>query len=131
MTNQVSIPADTAPSAVTEDESDQVSAAADSLLKRMSTEMCDSFSPAQRQAVGKAVIEAKTRDFLVNLRLTLFGAFFNIIIGRENRNPVRQAHERRRHPLATPGNLFVLALIAIFGVTLGWISYQLVAHGGL
>jgi hypothetical protein len=131
MTNQISIPADAAPSAVTEDESAQVSAAADSLMNRMSTEMRDTFTPAQRQAVGRAVIEAKTRDFLVNLRLTLFGAFFNIIIGRENRNPVRQAQERQRHPLATPGNLFVLALIAIFGVTLGWISYQLVVHGGL
>lgn len=130
MSNPASVPADAKAAVVDSGDAAVTGKAADSLLSRMTPEMRDSFSPAQRQALGKAVTEAKTRDFLVNLRLTLFGTFFNVIIGRENRNPVRQAHERRKHPLATPGNLFVLALIAIFGLTLGWSGYQLLIHGG-
>ena len=129
MTNPASVPAGA--SAEIDPDDQQIDAAAESLLKRMPQQVQDSFTPGQRQALGVALTQVKTQNFLVNLRLSLFGCFFNIIIGRENRNPVRQAHERLNHPLATPGNLFVLALIGIFGMTLGWLSYQLVVHGGV
>lgn len=131
MTNPVSIPADAPAPADANPTDPQIDAAANSLLKNMPPQVQDSFTPAQRRAIGAAITQSKTRDFLVNLRLSLFGTFLNIIIGRENRNPVRQAHERERHPLATPGNLAMLALIGTFGMTVGWMSYQFVVHGGL
>ncbi len=131
MTSPASVPVGAPASADANPDEQQIAAAAESLLKRMPQQVQDSFTPGQRQALGVAMSQAETRNFLVNLRLSLFGCFFNIIIARENRNPVRQAHERQKHPLATPGNLFVLALIGIFGMTLGWLSYQLLVHGGV
>ncbi len=49
----------------------------------------------------------------VNLRLSLphfFGRYYlTVVAGRERRSVARLAEERRKHPLATAGNLLFLA----------------------
>jgi hypothetical protein len=101
------------------------------VFRRMPPEIRDSFSPVQRQALGKALAREEPARFPVNLRFTLLGVFFAFIIGRENRSAARRRQERIKHPLLTPGNLIVMLLACPFGVMLGWAVYVLLIHGEL
>lgn len=103
-------------------------AAADNMLERIPPEVRDSFSPAQRHALGVAITEAAPRRFLVNFRFTVLGHFVNFIVGRENRGAARRAAEREKHPILTLGNMVALLLVCPFGIALGWAAYVLLLH---
>ena len=66
----------------------------------------------------------------INLRLTLFGLAYLVILGgREQRSRVRRAAERKRHPLRTPGNIALMAGLAVVGLFLGYALRTLVFAG--
>jgi hypothetical protein len=56
----------------------------------------------------------------VNLRLTLpffkMRCYVTLVAGTEKRSPKRLVEERRKHPIATTGNIMILA---IFGIITG------------
>jgi hypothetical protein len=99
---------------------------ADQLFARLPQEMAESLTAEQRAAIRRAADDrAWTYDHPVNVRLSVplpFGRFFlGIVAGRERRNAVRLQSERLANPLATPGNLVLLAaavgVLILAGIT--------------
>ena len=90
------------------------------LLDRMPADVRDSLNDWQLAAVDRALDFNNPTRHAVNLRLTLFGrAYFVLLGGPEQRAPDRRAEERRRHPLRSPGNIAVLSLVALLGLAAG------------
>ena len=88
------------------------------------------LSEAQLAALDAALDANNPTRHVINLRVTLFGfAYLVILAGRERRNGARRAVERQKHPLHTPGNLAVLAILAALGLASGYALRTLVFGG--
>lgn len=108
----------------------QASPALQRVLLRMPMHLRASFTAAQLAAIDRALDANNPTRHLVNLRLTLFGlAYIVVLAGRERRDGMRRAVEREKHPIATPGNLAVLALLAALGLAAGY-ALRVLAFGG-
>ena len=91
------------------------------VLWRLPDTLRSSFTPAQLAALDKALDANNPTRHSINLRLTLFGrAYLVILAGPERRNRERRVLEREKHPLSTPGNVAALVLLAIVGLGLGY-----------
>lgn len=100
------------------------------VLRRMPEGLRAGFTPAQLAALDRALDANNPTRHAINLRLTLFGAAYLVVLaGRERRNLARRALEREKHPLATPGNIAVLALLAGLGLSAGYALRVLVTGG--
>ncbi len=75
--------------------------------------------------------DAERRDWSgehpINLRLSVplpfFRFYVTIVAGKERRSAARRAEERRRHPILTAGNLFLMTYGgAILAIALGSIA---------
>jgi hypothetical protein len=87
---------------------------ADHLFARLPRDTAESLTAEQRAAIRRAADERIwTYNHPINVRLGLplpFGrVFVSIVAGRERRNAVRRQSERLANPLATRGNLALLA----------------------
>ena len=100
------------------------------VLDRMPADVRASLNDAQMAAIDQALDFNNPTRHVVNLRLTLFGrAYFVLLGGPERRAPDRRAEERRRHPLRSPGNIAVLILVAILGLAAGHTLRSLIFGG--
>jgi hypothetical protein len=91
------------------------------VLRRLPEDLRHSFTPVQLAALDQALDANNPTLHSINLRLTLFGrAYLVLLAGPERRNLVRRAEEREKHPLSTPGNLAALAALAAIGLCLGY-----------
>ena len=91
------------------------------VLGRMPAEVRASLSEAQVKALDAALDANHPTHHAINLRVTLFGLAYLVILGgREQRSPERRAEERLRHPLRSPGNIAFLCVIAALGLALGY-----------
>ena len=100
------------------------------VLARMPSALRDEFTPAQLAALDRALDANNPTHHSINLRLTLFGlAYLVLLAGPERRNRTRRRLEREKHPLSTPGNIAVLTLLCILGVTSGY-ALRLLITGG-
>jgi len=88
------------------------------------------LTEAQLAALDRALDANNPTRHVINLRLTLFDfAYLVILAGRERRDRARRAAERQKHPLHTPGNIAVLALLAVLGLAFGYALRSLVSGG--
>lgn len=100
------------------------------VLSRMPQEICASLTPDQIGALDKALDFNNPIPHTVNLRVTLFGLFYLVVIaGPERRNARRRTEERKLHPLSTPGNIVFLAILSVIGMALGYAIRTLVVGG--
>ena len=100
------------------------------VLHRMPPHLRASFTAGQLAAIDRALDANNPTRHVINLRITLFGlAYFVVLAGRERRNQARRALEREKHPLATPGNIATLALLAALGLAAGYALRVLVMGG--
>jgi len=91
------------------------------VLRRLPEGLRASLTPAQLAALDKALDANNPTRHTINLRLTLFGrAYLVLLAGPERRNRARRVEEREKHPLSTPGNLAALAALAAIGLCLGY-----------
>lgn len=91
------------------------------VLRRLPEDQRRGFTPAQLAALDKALDANNPTRHSINLRLTLFGrAYLVLLAGPERRNRERRVQEREKHPLSTPGNLAALAALAAIGLCLGY-----------
>jgi hypothetical protein len=91
------------------------------VLRRLPETLRGGFTPAQLAALDKALDANNPTRHSINLRLTLFGrAYLVLLAGPERRNRARRVEEREKHPLSTPGNLAALAALAAIGLCLGY-----------
>ena len=97
------------------------------VLDRLPEGIRNGFTEAQLSAIDDALDFNNPTRHTVNLRLTLFGrAYFVLLGGPERRSPKRRIEERERHPLRSPGNIAVLIVVAILGLTLGYTFRSLI-----
>ena len=98
----------------------QPSAALARILDRLPADISGGFTPEQLVALDGALDQEYRTRHLLNLRVTLFGwAYLVILGGRERRSPTRLAEERKQHPLVTVGNLIFLIGTGLLGVIIG------------
>ena len=91
------------------------------LLARIPDDIRAGFTRAQLIALDSALDANNPTRHPVNLRVTLFGSFYVVILaGREQRSRERRVVEREKHPLHTPGNLVLLAVIGVLGLGVGY-----------
>lgn len=91
---------------------------ADRIMRYIPADVLAGLSPAQRQAIRRALTEAPWQNYPVDIRFTVnlpFSPFFvTILAGPERRDAGRRAADRRRHPFNRPGNLlFLLAVVLL------------------
>ncbi len=74
-------------------------------------ESADTDMAAQRSS------KAWSSDHPINVRISIplpFGRYYLTIVGgKERRSPTRRKEERRKHPLATTGNILFLGLLGL------------------
>ncbi len=100
------------------------------MLSRLPEDVRAGFTPQQLAALDGALDANNARRHPINVRVTLFGmAYLVVLAGRENRTRRRRVEERKRHPLATPGNLVFLTVVAILGLILGSTLRSLISGG--
>jgi hypothetical protein len=100
------------------------------VLGRIPDDIRAGFTRAQLIALDGALDANNPRRHPVNLRVTLFGIFYVVVLaGREQRSRARRAVEREKHPLHTPGNLLLLALIGLLGLAVGY-ALRVLVFGG-
>lgn len=100
------------------------------VLGRMPAALRASFTEAQIAGLDAALDANHPTRHAINLRVTLFGRAYLVILGgREQRSPERRAEERLRHPLRSPGNIGFLCVVASVGLTLGY-ALRLLWPGG-
>ncbi len=104
-----------------EDELDALTDA-DGPVGRTPTQILGELSDEQREAVNELLAHQAWSRHPVNLRLTLpvwpgRRYYLTVVAGRERRNPQRRKHERQRHPIFKPGNVwFLVGLLAVLYV---------------
>ncbi|MDP7344148.1 MAG: hypothetical protein QF767_12475 [Alphaproteobacteria bacterium] len=85
------------------------------LMENLPGEMRDSFTTAQRQALGEAMSSRTWRRQSVDIRLSLpfisDRYFMTVVAGRERRPGSRRKAERVFHPLGTVGNTLFMGAI--------------------
>mgnify|MGYP007073249329 FL=1 len=85
---------------------------------------------AQNAALDKALDANNPTRHVINLRVTLFGLVYLVILaGRERRGNARRVAERRKHPLSTPGNIAALSGLAVLGLGFGY-AMRILLLGG-
>ncbi len=100
------------------------------VLARMPKEISSGFTPEQLGALDRALDFNNPIPHPVNLRVTLFGLFYFVVLaGPERRSPERRAEERERHPLRSWGNIALLTIVAILGVACGYTLRSLLLEG--
>jgi TctA family transporter len=100
------------------------------VLNRMPETVCSGLTPTQLAALDSALDANNPTRHAINLRLTLFGLAYLVILGgREQRSGARRTMEREKHPLHTPGNVAALIVIALLGLALGYALRTLVFGG--
>ena len=100
------------------------------VLERLPEDICAGFTQEQLAALNDALDADSPARHPINLRLTLFGLAYLVILGgRERRSRARRAVERKQHPLHTPGNIAFMAGVATVGLTLGYALRTLVFEG--
>lgn len=103
------------------------SAALARLLAHVPEPVRSSFLPDQLAALDDALSDQPRHRPAVNIRFTLLGRVFLVILaGREGRNPNRRAADRERHPLRTLANILFLAWVAVMGLTFGSVLQWLI-----
>jgi hypothetical protein len=91
------------------------------VLARMPEGVRAGLSDAQLAALDRALDANNPTHHAINLRVTLFGLVYLVILaGRERRGGARRALERRKHPLHTPGNIAALSGLAVLGLGFGY-----------
>jgi hypothetical protein len=91
------------------------------VLRRMPENLRAGLTSAQLTALDRALDANNPTRHTINLRLTLFGrAYLVLLAGPERRDRTRRAIEREKHPIATPGNIAVLTLLAVLGLAGGY-----------
>ena len=96
------------------------SAALARVLAQVPEPVRSGFTPDQLAALDDALADKPKRRPPVNIRFTLFGRVFLVVLaGREGRHRERRAAERSRHPLRTVANILFLAWVAVMGLSLG------------
>lgn len=106
------------------------SAALARLLARIPEHLRNGFTGEQVAALDVALDYNNLTRHSIDLRMTLFGlAYVVVLAGPERRNPDRRLEDRERHPLSSPGNFAFLVGVAIVGLTLGNSLRALVAGG--
>lgn len=107
-----------------------MTAALSRVLARMPSNISTSLTPAQLAALDKALDFNNPTPHPLNLRITLFGLYYLVVIaGPEQRNPKRRSQERDRYPLLIPGNIAFLTGIAILGMAFGYTLRSLIVGG--
>ena len=85
------------------------------LIENLPSELRDSFSEAQREALSEALSTGTWRRQSVDIRLSLplfFDRYFmTIVAGRERRPGLRRKAERVFHPLGTVGNTLFMGAV--------------------
>ncbi|MDP6474017.1 MAG: hypothetical protein QF449_05235 [Alphaproteobacteria bacterium] len=85
------------------------------LMENLPGEMRDSFTEAQREALGEAMRTRTWRRQSVDIRLSLpllsERFFMTVVAGRERRPGQRRKAERVFHPLGTVGNTLFMGAI--------------------
>lgn len=100
------------------------------VLRRVPESVRGDFSPEQLEALDAALASDTRGRFPVNIRLTVIGRVFLVVLaGLERRHPERRREERRRHPLHTLANILFLIGIAVAGLTLGSVLQWLILGG--
>ncbi len=100
------------------------------VLARLPEHVRAGFSRGQLIALDRALDANNPTRHVINLRLTLFGlAYLVILAGKERRGVARRAAEREKHPLSTPGNIAALAALAVLGLGFGYALRTLVLGG--
>lgn len=108
----------------------QPSAALMRVLDRMPRDICRSFTEDQLLGLDAALDINNQVQHPLNLRVTLFGLVYLVILGgRERRTPERRRVEREQHPLRSPGNVAFLIGISILGLILGG-AFRAMVTGG-
>jgi len=115
---------------MTSRSSGQGTAALSRVLARMPREISSGFTVEQLGALDKALDFNNPTPHPVNLRVTLFGWFYLVVLaGPERRKPDRRAEERKRYPLHSRGNIALLIGIAILGMAFGYTLRSLILEG--
>ena len=100
------------------------------VLARLPEEVRVSLNDKQLMALDGALDANNPTNHTINLRLTLFGVAYLVVLGgRERRGRARRAQEREKHPLHTPGNIAILTLLAAMGLAFGYALRTLVFGG--
>ena len=100
------------------------------VLARMPEHVRAGFSRGQLVALDRALDAHNPTHHVINLRVTLFGlAYLVVLAGRERRGNARRAAERAKHPLATPGNIAALSALAVLGLGFGY-ALRILVMGG-
>ena len=109
-------------------ESPRPSASLARLLARVPEPVRDGFTADQLAALDRALADDLGRRHPIDIRFTVFGRVFMVILGgRERRNRQRRIAERSRHPLRTVANILFLIWVSVMGLTLGsalqWLTF--------
>lgn len=100
------------------------------VLSRLPMDIRASLNEKQLAALDAALDANNPTNHAINLRLTLFGfAYLVVLGGRERRGKARRALEREKHPLHTPGNIAILIVLAAMGLAFGYALRTLVFGG--
>ena len=97
------------------------------LLAHVPDPVRSGFTSDQLAALDGALADEPQHRPPVNIRFTLFGRVFLVILaGREARHRRRRTAERSRHPLRTVANILFLVWVAVMGLTLGSVLQWLI-----
>lgn len=100
------------------------------VLARLPAEVRAGFNDKQLAALDGALDANNPTKHVINLRLTLFGVAYLVVLGgRERRGKARRALEREKHPLHTPGNIAILTVLAAMGLAFGY-ALRILVFGG-
>ena len=108
----------------------QSTAALSRVLARMPREIRSGFTLEQLGALDMALDFNNPTPHSVNLRVTLFGWFYLVVLaGPERRKPERRSEERKRHPLRSAGNIVLLTGVTVLGLASGYTLRSLILGG--
>lgn len=100
------------------------------LFQQLPTEIAESFTNEQLQAIKQAFGNDKWRQHPVDIRSTisLAGLKFYLVIlaGREKRSRDRLRQERERHPVWKPGNMAVIFAFFALPLAMTWMVLELI-----
>jgi len=111
-------------------------------FRDMSPALARSFTDEQLLEIKKKFAGRSRGAHSVDLRFSIpfLRTYIVFLLGRERRSRKRRAHDRKFHPVATMGNLFVIAVIAIvlsvpvfitgYGVK-SWLGIDVASTGGV
>ncbi len=111
-------------------------------FRDMSPALARSFTDEQLLEIKKNFAGRSRGAHSVDLRFSIPFArtYIVFLLGRERRSRKRRAHDRKFHPVATMGNVFVIAVIALvlsvpvfvtgYGIK-SWLGIDVASTGGV